>query len=101
LQPVFAEDRLKPGLQLRPARREKALILWGRFATGPLHQAGCKPAPRRERMAGSDTNAVIRELRASLDALFAEVEKVIVGQRLMVQRLLIGLLTGGHVLLEG
>src|SRR5437763_7569482 len=63
--------------------------------------AGCKPAPRRERMAGSDTNAVIREMRASLDALFAEVEKVIVGQRLMVQRLLIGLLTGGHVLLEG
>src|SRR3954467_2607583 len=52
-------------------------------------------------MAGSDTNAVIREMRASLDALFAEVEKVIVGQRHMVERLLIGLLTGGHVLLEG
>ena len=30
-----------------------------------------------------------------------EVGKVLVGQELMVTRLLIGLLTGGHVLLEG
>jgi MoxR-like ATPase len=33
--------------------------------------------------------------------LFETMEKVIVGQRFMIQRLLIGLLTGGHVLLEG
>ena len=33
--------------------------------------------------------------------LVAEVGKVLVGQDAMVSRLLIGLLTGGHVLLEG
>ncbi len=33
--------------------------------------------------------------------LIAEVGKVLVGQEVMVSRLLVGLLTGGHVLLEG
>ena len=36
-----------------------------------------------------------------LHALRSELEKAIVGQQSMVTRLLIGLLTGGHVLLEG
>ncbi len=36
-----------------------------------------------------------------VDRLTAEVAKVIVGQRYMVERILIGLLTGGHVLLQG
>jgi MoxR-like ATPase len=49
----------------------------------------------------SDLNDQIRHMRASLDPLFNEIEKVIVGQRTMLERLLIGLLTGGHVLLEG
>ncbi|MEZ4331701.1 MAG: MoxR family ATPase [Myxococcota bacterium] len=35
------------------------------------------------------------------NALIAEVGKVVVGQEPMITRLLIGLLTGGHVLLEG
>jgi len=43
--------------------------------------------------------------RGTEDALFgrvvAEVSKRIVGQDMMVERLLIGLLTGGHILLEG
>ncbi|HEX6088590.1 MAG TPA: MoxR family ATPase [Gemmatimonadales bacterium] len=43
--------------------------------------------------------------RGTEDALFGrvvtEVSKRIVGQDLMVERLLIGLLTGGHILLEG
>ena len=38
---------------------------------------------------------------AFVDRLLSEVSKVIVGQQLMVDRLLIGLLCGGHVLLEG
>ncbi len=38
---------------------------------------------------------------AFVDALLGEASKVIVGQRYMLERLLIGLLTGGHVLLEG
>ncbi len=36
-----------------------------------------------------------------VQAVLAEVRKRVVGQDLMVERLLIGLLTGGHVLLEG
>jgi MoxR-like ATPase len=40
-------------------------------------------------------------MRAKLDPLYREIEKIIVGQRGMVDRLLIGLLTGGHILLEG
>ncbi|MCH2665936.1 AAA family ATPase, partial [bacterium] len=38
---------------------------------------------------------------AFVDRLLSEVSKVIVGQQVMVDRLLIGLLCGGHVLLEG
>ncbi|HPS55878.1 MAG TPA: AAA family ATPase, partial [Sedimentisphaerales bacterium] len=33
--------------------------------------------------------------------LFAELDKVIVGQRYMLERMLIGLLADGHILLEG
>lgn len=43
----------------------------------------------------------IREKSAFVSELFNEIEKVIVGQRYMVERLLIGLLTRGHCLLEG
>ncbi len=41
------------------------------------------------------------ELRAGLEPLYREIAKVLVGQRLLVDRLLAALLTGGHVLLEG
>jgi MoxR-like ATPase len=43
----------------------------------------------------------IREESAFVPTLLAETEKVIVGQKYMVERLMIGLLTGGHCLLEG
>jgi MoxR-like ATPase len=36
-----------------------------------------------------------------VDAVLAEVGKVVVGQRPMIERVLIGLLTGGHCLIEG
>jgi MoxR-like ATPase len=52
----------------------------------------------------SDADAINRtvgDLRTRLDPLYAEIEKVIVGQRGMIDRLLVGLLTGGHILLEG
>ena len=48
-----------------------------------------------------EVNRLVAELRAGLEPLYRELEKVIVGQRIMVDRLLIGLLTGGHILLEG
>src|SRR5437660_11965014 len=39
--------------------------------------------------------------RRRLDPLYKELDKVIVGQRTMIDRLLMGLLTAGHILLEG
>ncbi len=46
-------------------------------------------------------SAQIREASAFIDRITTEVSKVIVGQRYMIDRLLIGLLSNGHVLLEG
>jgi MoxR-like ATPase len=48
-----------------------------------------------------EINRVARERRAELEPLYHEIAKVLVGQRLLVDRLLVGLLTGGHILLEG
>jgi MoxR-like ATPase len=45
--------------------------------------------------------AQLEEHSRVCNALIAEVGKVVVGQEPMITRLLIGLLTGGHVLLEG
>ena len=46
-------------------------------------------------------NDLVRQESAFIDSLTSEVGKVIVGQTYMIERILIGLLTGGHVLLEG
>jgi len=46
-------------------------------------------------------NEMVQQQSAFVDNLSAEVGKVIVGQKPMVDRILIGLLTGGHILLEG
>jgi MoxR-like ATPase len=49
----------------------------------------------------SEINRRAQEMRALLDPLYREIDKVIIGQRNMVDRLMVGLLTGGHILLEG
>src|SRR6516225_8329516 len=46
-------------------------------------------------------NELVAKESAFTDTLLNEVGKVIVGQQYMLERILIGLLTGGHVLLEG
>jgi MoxR-like ATPase len=46
-------------------------------------------------------NSLIQEESAFLDKLKAVTANVIVGQHMMLERLLIGLLTKGHILLEG
>jgi MoxR-like ATPase len=46
-------------------------------------------------------NEVVAQESAFASDLMAEVGKVVVGQTYMIERILIGLLTGGHVLLEG
>jgi hypothetical protein len=48
-----------------------------------------------------DINQQITAMHPSIDAIEAEIAKAIVGQRYLVERLLIGLLANGHVLLEG
>jgi len=48
-----------------------------------------------------EINERIQRESAFVDLLFTEMDKVIVGQKYMVERLLIGLLSNGHVLLEG
>jgi MoxR-like ATPase len=55
-------------------------------------------------MAAYDIRVVtelVEKESAFLERLFSEVHKVVVGQTDMIERLLIGLLCGGHVLLEG
>ncbi len=46
-------------------------------------------------------NDVVQKESAFVDDLMNEIGKVIVGQQLMIERILVGLLAGGHVLLEG
>ncbi len=46
-------------------------------------------------------NEKIKQESAFIDLLINEISKVIVGQKAMVERLIVGLLSNGHVLLEG
>src|SRR5688572_28477886 len=48
-----------------------------------------------------ELNEIVARESAFVDKIQAEVAKVIVGQTYMIERILIGLLTSGHVLLEG
>lgn len=48
-----------------------------------------------------ELNEKIQRESAFVDLLMLEISKVIIGQKYMVERLLIGLLSNGHVLLEG
>ena len=48
-----------------------------------------------------ELNETINRESAFIESLFSEIGKRLVGQRYMVERLLIGLLCNGHVLLEG
>jgi MoxR-like ATPase len=52
-------------------------------------------------MATPLTDAELATLRAQLEPLYAELNKVMVGQRTVLERMVIGLLVGGHILLEG
>jgi MoxR-like ATPase len=45
--------------------------------------------------------AELPALHRQLDPLYSEISKVLVGQRAVIDRMVIGLLVGGHLLLEG
>ena len=49
----------------------------------------------------SELDEQVQEARHWIQPLLDEVSKVIIGQRVLLQRLLIGILTNGHILLEG
>ncbi|MEN9797354.1 MAG: hypothetical protein RL653_1050, partial [Pseudomonadota bacterium] len=60
--------------------------------------------PESPRPQTVDIRALTEQVKAEsafVDGLQAEVSRVIVGQRYMLDRILIGMLSGGHVLLEG
>lgn len=46
-------------------------------------------------------NAAIKQESQFIDKMMAEINKVVVGQKDMVEGIMMGLLTGGHILLEG
>ena len=46
-------------------------------------------------------NEKIKQESAFIDLLMKEISKVIIGQKAMVERLIVGLLGNGHILLEG
>src|SRR5579859_2805682 len=52
-------------------------------------------------LAGADAAAAREDARRSLQQALDEIKRVIVGQDAMLDRLLVSLLAGGHVLLEG
>jgi MoxR-like ATPase len=65
---------------------------------------GVAPAPSGPTPSAPDISGLTEEVvRASgfVDEVLAQVAEVVVGQRDMVERVLIGLLTGGHCLIEG
>src|SRR4051812_47370584 len=73
-------------------------IVRGRFSLG---KRGGAHDNRRMTTDVQAINRLVHDLRTGLNRLYTEIEKVIVGQRVMVDRLLMGLMTGGHLLIEG
>lgn len=57
--------------------------------------------PQSPQISIEEINAKIQAGSAFLDKMNAEISKVIIGQQYMIDRLMIGLLANGHVLLEG
>ena len=49
----------------------------------------------------TDLNAAVQEAGGFLPPLFTEINRCVVGQKHLVERLVVGLLANGHVLLEG
>jgi len=65
----------------------------------PIVDAG--PASPRTQVDIARLTQEVVEASAFLDSVFEQVGRVVVGQREMVERIMIGLLTGGHCLIEG
>jgi MoxR-like ATPase len=72
--------------------------------TDPVALPTTTSGPPSSTVSTVDVEALTEEVKqasAFLDDVFGQVGKVVVGQRDMVERIMIGLLTGGHCLIEG
>ena len=67
------------------------------MTTSPLSTAG----PASESSSGADDQAELARLSQLTQRSMSEVKRVIVGQEHMVEQLMVALIAGGHVLLEG
>ncbi|MBA3819696.1 MAG: AAA family ATPase [Deltaproteobacteria bacterium] len=84
-----------PGQGLNPAGEPASIEL----PPPPLEAASVA-----QPVTGIDVDQLTEEVRQAsgfLEDVFAQVGRVVVGQREMVERVMIGLLTGGHCLIEG
>ena len=81
-----------PGSGNNPIAPESAIPV-----TSPIQAAGTATTPTDIQA----LNARIHQESAFVELLTMEVGKAIVGQTYMIERLLIGLLSQGHILLEG
>ncbi len=72
-----------------------------------MHQADHSLKPQavlRRAKLDMDSSALedrLRTLRSSIEPFFQEMQRVLVGQKRLIDRLLMGLMTGGHLLVEG
>jgi MoxR-like ATPase len=102
LRDPFPTAAGQPQSQIEPTPSD---TLTGPHAVAATTVPGQGQAPAAAQAATTiDVNALTEEVRrtsAFLDDVFAQVGRVVVGQRDMVERVMIGLLTGGHCLIEG
>lgn len=68
-------------------------------AGAPQPPPAVAPAPTSAR--GAEPSAAIQLAARDLEAVLHEVKRIVIGQDAMLERVLVALLTGGHVLLEG
>jgi len=67
----------------------------------PGYTAGSQGAPSSAPSGGALSNGSLQQEVHTLERAIFEVKRIIVGQDLLVERMLVGLLAKGHVLLEG
>src|SRR5690606_32574735 len=84
----------------RPARSDPAGT-HGRVGVPPRGSWRAHEALIGGELDGAATTRATSAGHALVERLTGELHKRIVGQEAMIERLLIGLLTGGHVLVEG
>src|SRR5438034_2979996 len=74
------------------------LVFLNAFAGEPVHRT---LSSRKMNTGISAINAEVQQASGFVQPLLNEINKVVVGQKYLVERLIIGLLANGHVLLEG